>query len=289
MVSSMSGSSEQHHLADLFTWRTVVRAGLAIALEYVVLALIEDAPLYLKITTGVLAALGLLALQLEPTLRRYNQYLVHCVLAVLAIAYAGVVVYSYKTLPSKSPTNLAAQGPMSSPSNAASTLSIRYFPLPLTLRNLFDTDDFKSLGITNDATILNPLNGHHNTVTVRLFEDLNEKVEFFSVFIPHSPDAFDLCVAVAGHYKSILNQLHQHILVGTVIPGETAETWSRDLTFSGRVYIYLDDDLSLQQLATLEKFYNQNGLSPEFRSRAFLTLHWMEKREILKTYIPPKR
>jgi hypothetical protein len=155
----MSGSSEQHHLADLFTWRTVVRAGLAIALEYVVLALIEDAPLYLKITTGVLAALGLLALQLEPTLRRYNQYLVHCVLAVLAIAYAGVVVYSYKTLPSKSPTNLAAQGPMSSPSNAASTLSIRYFPLPLTLRNLFDTDDFKSLGITNDATIMNPLNG----------------------------------------------------------------------------------------------------------------------------------
>jgi hypothetical protein len=122
-----------------------------------------------------------------------------------------------------------------------------------------------------------------------LFEDLNEKVEFFSVFIPHSPDAFDLCVAVAGHYKSILNQLHQKILVGTVIPGETAETWSRDLTFSGRVYIYLDDDLSLQQLATLEKFYNQNGLSPEFRSRAFLTLHWMEKREILKTYKPPKR
>jgi hypothetical protein len=173
-------------------------------------------------------------------------------------------------------------------STPASTAK-RYFSIPLSLRNLFDTDNFNSLNIANDATIMNPLNGHHNIVTLKLFEDFNEKVEFLAVFIPRSPDAFDLCLAIADKYKAILGQLHQRIQAWTTIPGETAGTGTRDLTFSGRVYIYLDDELSLQQLATLEKFYNQNGLSPEFRSNAFLTLHWHERREIPQMSQPPSR
>jgi hypothetical protein len=194
---------------------------------------------------------------------------------LIVVAYDRVrsTGYGLSNLPSPSATN--------SPTPS-------YYPLPLTLRNLFDTDteDVHSVSITNDFTLHNRINGH---ASIRLFEDLNEKVEFFSVFIPRSPDAFDLCIVIAYRYKSLLNELHQRFRFGTIIPGETTETWSRDLTLSGRVYIYLDDDLSLQQLATLEKLYNQNGLSQEFRSRAFLALHWMEKREILKTYTPPKR
>ena len=164
-----------------------------------------------------------------------------------------------------------------------------YFPQPLSLRNLFDTDNFNSFNIAKDATITNPANGHHNVVTFKLFEDFNEKVEFLSVFIPRSLDAFDLCLAVGQKYKAVLDQFNQQIQAWTAIPGETAETGTPDLTFSGRIYVYLDDELSLQPLATLEKFYNQNGLSPEFRSDAFRTLHWHEQREVPQTSKPPSR
>jgi hypothetical protein len=123
--------------------------------------------------------------------------------------------------------------------------------------------------------------GQTKTVPVRLFMNFDDKSEFIAFFIPqqwNADAAFKLCSHLVGSYKTVIDQLEQRVKIGNLIPGETSQTWSAELTFTGRVFIYYEDLLSLTQLAALEQLYKQRGLSPQFRGHDYLTLHWNEKR-----------
>ena len=82
------------------------------------------------------------------------------------------------------------------------------------------------------------------------------------------PDPFTLMkyVNIVGEYRNIMKHMELVKVKGGGMPTDSAQTSSDDLTFSGRVYIYHEDDLSLQQLAALERLYNSKGLSVSFKA-----------------------
>ena len=157
----------------------------------------------------------------------------------------------------------------------------RYYPLPLTTRNLFDSD-FKQMHITQDVTIhhVSPPPTGDYPVTYQLIWDFDGKTEFIAVFIPRTTDAFIAAKGIALGYQNIIDQLNERIRASVSAPGESAKTDSTDLTFSGRVFIYYEGELSLQQMAALEQMFIERKMAVEFRGQSYWALRMNEKREM---------
>jgi hypothetical protein len=170
---------------------------------------------------------------------------------------------------------------------AASTISAKhYYSIPLTLRNLFDTD-FPYFSVNGDLII----NGKKTGAIYHVLFNLHENSEFLAIFIPlqTEPNTFTLCRVVAAQYQQILEVAHQSVDVTSIVPGEPIAGSSVNLTFTRQIYIYHDQFLSLQQLAFLEQTFREKGLTPDFRGHDYLTLHWNEKREMTTADSPTKK
>lgn len=76
------------------TWRTVARLGLGFAAEYALLALIEDAPVAVKIATVLCATGALAALESEDWLNRKRERLFTVVISLLGAIYFCFLAYA---------------------------------------------------------------------------------------------------------------------------------------------------------------------------------------------------
>ena len=83
-------------------------------------------------------------------------------------------------------------------------------------------------------------------------------------------------MTIADKYKGMLNDLNSNVLIVSKNPGDTAKIFSKDLHFSGRIYIYHEDDLTLQQLGFLEGLYKANNLSIQFRGSDYVVARWLQ-------------
>lgn len=106
------------------------------------------------------------------------------------------------------------------------------------------------------------------------YMDFDSKSKFLGFYIPFCSHTYDICKILANECENIMKSMeHMEQAKATFwMPTDSAQTSSDDLIFSGRVYIYYEDYLSLQQLADLERLYKSKGLSVIFRSRAHMVL-----------------
>jgi hypothetical protein len=114
------------------------------------------------------------------------------------------------------------------------------------------------------------------TISEKEYLDFGANSKFLGYFIPLSSpsDAYEVCKYLPDLYKTTMDELESK---GTIKSGNMAEsrqTSSKDLIFAGRIYIYHENDFSLQELATLERLYDSKGLSVVFRGKAYLLSMW---------------
>jgi hypothetical protein len=159
---------------------------------------------------------------------------------------------------------------------------IEYYKTPLTLRNLFDTD-FNQVKVSGETTftITNRTTGNAVKVVVQrvMVLDFNARSRFLAFFVPTSTETFNVCEALASGYHHILEDLDRSVSVMVRSPADTDATEMKDTTFSGRIYIYHEDSLSLQQLASLDTIFKSQGADARFRGQDYLVFHWNEQRE----------
>ena len=53
---------------------------------------------------------------------------------------------------------------------------------------------------------------------------------------------------------------------------------STNLIFTGLVYIYTEQDFSLEEMGLLESIYKTNNLQAVFRGNSYATTQWLETR-----------
>lgn len=145
------------------------------------------------------------------------------------------------------------------------------FKIP-NLHELFDKE-FSTL-FRSSADRIFGIDDGTKKITIKISEkeylDFQAKSKFIGFYIPSSLYSYRLCESLADEYKATIKDFES---VGEFKFGHVAEsniTSSRDLVFSGRIYIYHEDNFSLQQLATLERLYESKGLSVIFRGHAYL-------------------
>src|ERR1041384_5059085 len=94
--------------------------------------------------------------------------------------------------------------------------------------------------------------------------------KYFGFYVPASPLTYAVCQVLSDEFKPLTDRLSHDTSVTSRSLGDTDSTKSSGLVFSGRIYIYHEDDLSTVQLADLIKLYKQKGLDVQFRGPQYV-------------------
>lgn len=106
--------------------------------------------------------------------------------------------------------------------------------------------------------------------------DHTSNTKFLSFYVPHGPDSFAAIAALTKDYKLLLTSSTVQMLSQN--PGEATFSDSKDLRFSGRVFIYHEDLLTLQQLGQLEGMFKAESVVPQFRGHQWVTGKMLQDR-----------
>lgn len=157
---------------------------------------------------------------------------------------------------------------------------------PSSLETLFDTDfPYANIG---RAFQLAPANNVKLTVIVksRLFLDFDARSEILSLYVPYQTDS-DLSFIIAGGMAERVaeivdpnSDINKQFELNSSLshPGESTGTPSKDLLFSGRLYLYVENELTDTQKAIIENQYTAHNIAVEIRGSSWEALHASDKR-----------
>ena len=113
--------------------------------------------------------------------------------------------------------------------------------------------------------------------TERMYLDFSSRSKFLGYYIPSSFYAYDLIRIFSDIYTETIKHFDSGAKVKAWYRSDLTQTSQKELVFSGRIYIYHEDMLSLQQLAELERIYKSKNLSVIFRGHSYLISEWPKK------------
>jgi hypothetical protein len=139
---------------------------------------------------------------------------------------------------------------------------------PLTLESLFRADFPNLMKFTISADPVVFENGESvNGVVSQEYADFPARSCFIGYYIPASDLTFRVCVRLANSSRSLIDELTKRMDVQTF---DASGTSLKDLTFSGRVYIYHQIPLTLKQKSVLVDYYSSQHLAVDFRGIEYL-------------------
>lgn len=139
---------------------------------------------------------------------------------------------------------------------------------PPTLMDLFNKDFSNMGGLTDKGFDLRSSDGETIHVNWRVVMDFSGKSDFVAFYIPSADHGFDSCLALADMVRPMITDLSKRIEVTGGDSGGV--TSSRELTFSGRVFVYHEWPLSNKQKADIIEAYSAKGLDIQFRGIDYL-------------------
>lgn len=146
------------------------------------------------------------------------------------------------------------------------------------LEDYFAKDfNFLALNTSIGVHAVNGADGLDTTVDCpfKLLQDFSTNTEFIAVFVPFFSDnrLAAMKMSFLEHLKSDIidsrKTLRERIGTGGSTPGSPM-TYSKDLSFSGRVFIYTMNDFDPVELGQLVQSYRQSGLVLEIRGSDYL-------------------
>ena len=152
---------------------------------------------------------------------------------------------------------------------------------PQTLFELFKSDFSNLAKLSNEVTAtIGNTDGtfaYNILVNFSIYFDFNANSKFYSFYIPKSPDSqsFNFCTHLAKEYPNIINKVSESVTTSTKDPGGPLIS-SRDLVFSGRIYLYHEDEMTLKQRAELEDLFKASGASVIFRGLDYQQTRWLQ-------------
>lgn len=194
------------------------------------------------------------------------------VVAFVALSYSGIAVWI-------SPEKLKSE---------AATHGVKQVPptqKPPTLLDLFMTDFPTTLRVSDDEDAFSVTfpDGEVTKIRRRVYMDFEAKTKFVGFYVSSpTPPSADMisgdktlaaCLSLAEH-NAAQKTLDDMSKRAGVSGGEAGQmTDMQDLTFSGRVFIYHEDFLSITQKADIIRDFKRKHLDVNFRGPEYLANH----------------
>lgn len=217
-----------------------------------------------RMAGAIAACIGLWFLLSSPTIRPFWAWgTVSSTRSVVAIIIAFLVTGSLGGLAAFWFMRDAANDPTPASGEAQDE------PVMLTLGDLFQ-GDFPDLLRSHRARKIGiTVDGQKKAleITEQLYSDFQGKSKFVGFYIPHSGETQGLCLYLADHVDFPFG-LGTSVISGGVV-GE--ELQPKDLVFTGRVFLYHEDHLNIEQQAEIVRAYRERGLSVSMRGPDYLS------------------
>lgn len=136
-----------------------------------------------------------------------------------------------------------------------------------TLREYFDTDFQKVLNVADKLTISKAT--YKIDIRIRVHQDFDSNTKYLSFYIPKSADSFQVLTDLINNLDKIL-AIGDGVEVQCGLPGEK-QISSKDLLFSGKIFVYSESEIENGQLENLQTEAKQKGLYIQFRGQQFAT------------------
>lgn len=159
-------------------------------------------------------------------------------------------------------------------------------PTPLSFKQVFDTDFSALWSFPSTYEFISQKHGTELRTYIRLLADFDGKSAFVAFFIPHNANqlsVYTTALLLSGSQGIIEQYVKNQYKVGLESSG-TSRTWVSQLTFSGRIFLYHEDDLSKDQEAALYDAFKSHNLSVEFRGQQYFMQHRNDVRALGKSY-----
>jgi hypothetical protein len=153
---------------------------------------------------------------------------------------------------------------------------------PPTLREYFNKDFPNCLKVSNQCSLGSLNNENKIDIPWQVCNDFEAGTKFLSFYIPRFPDAYGVCVALSDFTKQTMETVNTGLEIQSKSPGDSSHVDMKDLQFSGRVYLYHENLLSLAELGTLETIYKNKNLFPQFRGSEYSVSRWFQERMAAK-------
>jgi hypothetical protein len=181
-------------------------------------------------------------------------------------------------------------------------------PVPLpTVHDLFAKDFSKLLAFSDTYAANFGYSGALKFANIEclVLLDIDSNSKFLALYVPNVDNAFELIRSLPGQCETFVGDQKKHVRLpdakkwagvqleitnmgpesAKVVvrrPGEPSATTVANLMYSHVVYIYFDDSLSLDQLATIEGAFKANGLTVKLRGQDWATTSWLKMKANLE-------
>jgi hypothetical protein len=152
---------------------------------------------------------------------------------------------------------------------------------PPTLADLFKSGFTNTMKMSGSTWNLRSADGASVlSGQTQVYLDFPANIKFIAFFIPRSEHSFTAATQLWSQVQTTFDSVAQQIQVQ--VRGFGNSTDLKDLAFSGRVFIYHEDQFTLRQLADLLDLYKVKGMSLEFMGPDFLgaqVIAWHHKHD----------
>lgn len=115
-------------------------------------------------------------------------------------------------------------------------------------------------------------------VSYFVIQKMDSNSKYLQFFVPYTRDIYNVCVDLSKYYPQALQEAGKLGIAGRGQVGDSALNRSKDLIFTGRIFVYSEADLGSEQLGKLTALYRANGLELQFRSSDYLENQKLRKR-----------
>jgi hypothetical protein len=125
------------------------------------------------------------------------------------------------------------------------------------------------------TTTMQFADGQSIQIDSTLYRDAASRTKFMAFYIPHSALTYNVCVGLADDFKKVMDDMSSNVVIRSKFGSSSSIVEQNELVFSGRIFIFHEAELSLQQRASLDSLYKSKGLGVQFRGNEEMMNHWL--------------
>jgi len=187
----------------------------------------------------------------------------------ISVAIAATLVVAWFILEPSTPTQTSPVVSTSSPSPIATATKPDQPEKPPSLVDLFKSDYPNVIKVTEERIDIHYKEGDNLHITTQVYLDFDAKTQFVGFYIPAAPGrTYDASLTLVDCVQDAIDWMRKNQRMRAGYGGE--ETSLNDLVFSGRVFLYQEDYLSITEKANIIKAYKQKHYEVQFRGPEYL-------------------
>ena len=154
------------------------------------------------------------------------------------------------------------------------TVSIKQ---PRTIKEHFENDFPEYMKIGNVATATHADGSPPAVIPWSVYYDFPKQAKFISLFVPDCDTTFGDCKFLTEYIHEFLEKVEKDVSTSELSPGDSDPIESKDVRFTGRVYIYHEGNLTVSEKGKLSDFYKERGMSVQLRGTDFAVAKWLQE------------